>query len=169
MVVVPCGGCLGCCYSRRFKNQHEHGPHLPSASPSQQKGGDGATVASLWTLRKELLPTGCRMRLSCPHRKTLCSVHIRKLGYPRTTLTPLLLPIFSEWKRQASVMLHPPPTLPPTRPPPTLFTKEILAAFTKQLSVSGQHGVGGQLGWRKTGKLFTVSPLSLKHKGGRQS
>lgn len=168
MVVVPCGGCLGCCYSRHFKNQHEHGPHLPSASPSQQKGGDGATVTSLWTLRKELLPTGCRMRLSCPHRKTHCSVHIRKLGYPRTTLTPLLLPIFSEWKRQASVMLHPPPTLPPAPRQPYL-QKRFLLLSQSSSQYLGSTGWGGQLGWRKTGKLFTVSPLSLKHKGGRQS
>lgn len=96
-----------------LNNRHERCPHLPSASPSQQKGGDGATVASLWTPRRELFPTGCRKRLSCPYWKTHCSAHIRKLGYPRTTLTPLLLPIFSEWKRQASVMLHPPPTPPP--------------------------------------------------------
>lgn len=102
-----------CINTLELNNQHEHCAHLPPASPSKQEDGDGATVASLWTPRREQLPTGCRKRLSCPHRKTHCSVHIRKLWYPHTTLTPLLLPIFSEWKRQASVMLHPPPALPP--------------------------------------------------------
>lgn len=136
------------------EQRHEHCPHSPSASTPQQKGPDGTAAAGLWAWGKEnLFPTGSHKRLLCPHRKTCCSVHIRKLGYPRTTLTLLLLPIFSEWKRQASVMLHPPPA------PPLHLQKRVFSVFCKtDLCTWGW-------GQRTKGKLFIACALRLGHRG----
>lgn len=134
------------------EQRHEHCPHSPSASTPQQKGPDGTAAAGLWAWGKEnLFPTGSHKRLLCPHRKTCCSVHIRKLGYPRTTLTLLLLPIFSEWQKQASVMLHPPPA------PPLHLQKRAFSVFAKQISAPG----GGA---ETKAKLFIACALRLGHR-----
>lgn len=110
-------------------------PLLPACGPLENR------TASYWLLKGVIMP----------HQKTHHSVHIRKLRYPRTTLIPCFLPIFSEWKRQASVMFHPPPGLPHP-----IYKKDF------QLLQSRSQYLGG---WKKkTEKLFTVSSLRLEHK-----